>query len=123
MWLRIFRYLASPLAGIAVFLFMMDTLTGYVLPVDFISITVLATCYALAAFGGLVSAAIAPRFKVLLATVTGAVFPVAYLGSVLFANWPENSDPLSFDVLWSLGLPVFFLVGGSIGKRITKAPG
>lgn len=123
MWLRTFRYLVSPLAGIAVFLFMMDTLTGYMLPVDFISIAVLATCYALASTGGLVTAAIAPRFKMLLATVTGAIFPVAYFWSVLFANWPENSDPLSLDVLWSLGLPVFFLIGGAVGRRLTKAPG
>jgi len=102
---------------------MMDTLTGYMLPVDFISIAVLATSYALASTGGLVAAAIAPRFKMLLATVTGAIFPVAYFWSVLVANWPENSDPLSLDVLWSLGLPVFFLIGGAVGRRLTKAPG
>ena len=102
---------------------MMDMLTGYVLPVDFISIAVLATCYILAFIGGLVAAAIAPRFKVLLATVTGAIFPVAYFSAVLFANWPENSDPLSFDVMWSLGLPVCFFIGGALGRRLTNPSG
>ena len=123
MWLRTFRYVASPLAGMTVFFLLMDMLTGYVLPVDFISIAVLATCYIVAMIGGVVAAAISPRFKVLMATGTGAIFPVAYFSSVLFANWPENSDPLSFDVLWSLGLPVSFLMGGALGGRLTSPSG
>ena len=116
--LRIFRFVASPLAGIAIFLLLMDTLTGYV-PVGFVSVASLITSYIVAAVGGLVSAAVAPSFKVSLATATGALFPAAYFCSVVFADWPKSSDLLSFDVMWSLGLIPFYMTGGVLGRRLT----
>lgn len=116
--LQILRYIASPLVGVAAFFVLMDTLTGY-LPVDFVSVAVLATCYLAAAAGGFATAAVAPRLKVVLATATGALFPTAYYLSVLLYNWPRDANPLSLDVMWSLGLIPCFFIGGVLGYRLT----
>ena len=120
--LQVLRYIASPLVGVATFFLLMDTLTGY-LPVDFVSVIVLATCYLAAAAGGLATAAVAPRSKFILATATGALFPAAYYLSVLLLNWPKDADPLSLDVMWSLGLIPCFSIGGGLGYRLTGSKG
>ena len=122
MALRILRFVASPLLGFATFFLLMDTFAGY-LPVDFVSIEVLATCYIAAVIGGVITSAVAPRSKLILATATGAVLPAAYFWSVLFANWPKDADPLSLDVLWSLGLVPCFFIGGALGRRLTRSKG
>ena len=122
MFLQILRFIASPLVGVATFFLLMDTLTGY-LPVDFVSVPVLAMCYLAAAAGGLATAVVAPRLKVVLATATGALFPTAYYLSVLLANWPRDADPLSLDVMWSLGLIPCFSIGGGLGYRLTSPKG
>jgi hypothetical protein len=116
--LQVLRYIASPLVGVATFFLLMDTLTGY-LPVDFVSVTVLATCYLAAAAGGFATAAVAPRLKLGLATATGALFPTAYYLSVLLLDWPGGADPLSLDVMWSLGLIPCFSIGGGLGYWLT----
>lgn len=116
--LQVLRYIASPLVGVATFFLLMDALTGY-LPVDFVSVTVLATCYLAAAAGGFATAAVAPRLKLGLATATGALFPTAYYLSVLLLDWPKDADPLSLDVMWSLGLIPCFTIGGGLGCRLT----
>ena len=121
-FLRVLRFIASPLVGVATFFLLMDTLTGY-LPVSFVSIAVLVTCYLAAVAGGLATAAVAPRLKVVLATATGALFPTAYYLSVVLANWPRDADPLSFDVTWSLGLIPCFSIGGGLGYRLTGSKG
>jgi hypothetical protein len=120
--LRIFRFVASPIIGAATFFLLMDSVTGY-LPVDFVSSAVLATCYVVAAVGGFAAAVVAPRLKVVLATATGTLFPAAYYFSVLFADWPRNADPLSLDVIWSLGLIPCFAIGGGLGRRLTTPKG
>ena len=102
------------------FFLLMDTLVGY-LPVDLDSVAVLATCYLAAAAGGLATAAVAPRFKFVLATVTGALFPMAYYLSILLANWPKDADPVSLDVMWSLGLIPCFSIGGGMGYLLTSS--
>lgn len=121
-FLRVLRFIASPLVGVATFFLLMDTLTGY-LPVSFVSIAVLVTCYLAAVAGGLATAAVAPRLKVVLATATGALFPTAYYLSVVLANWPRDADPLSLDVTWSLGLIPCFSIGGGLGYRLTGSKG
>lgn len=118
LFLQVLRYIASPLVGVATFFLLMDTLTGY-LPVDFVSVTVLATCYLAAVAGGLATAVVAPRLKPGLATATGALFPTAYYLSVLLLDWPKDADPLSLDVMWSLGLIPCFSIGGGLGDRLT----
>ena len=122
MFLQVLRFIASPLVGVATFFMLMDTLIGY-LPVDFVSVAVLATCYLAAAAGGLATAAVAPRLKVVLATATGVLFPTAYYLSVLLANWPRDADPLSLDVMWSLGLIPCFAIGGGLGDWLTRSNG
>ena len=118
MFLRIVRFAVSPIIGAVTFFLLMDSVTGY-LPVDFVSLAVLATCYAAAVLGGFVTAVVAPRLKLVLATATGTAFPAAYYFSVLFANWPRDADPLSLDVMWSLGLIPGFAIGGYLGYRLT----
>lgn len=122
MFVQILRFIASPLVGVATFFLLMDTLAGY-LPVDFVSVAVLATCYLAAAAGGLATAAVAPRLKLVLATATGALFPTAYYLSVLLANWPKDADPLSLDVMWSLGLIPCFSIGGGLAYLLTGSKG
>ena len=69
----------------------MDLLVGY-LPVDFVSVAVLATAYIAASVGGLATSAVAPRLKIGVATATGALFPVAYYLSLFVADWPKDAD-------------------------------
>ena len=122
MFLQIFRFAASPIIGAVTFFLLMDSVTGY-LPVDFVSFAVLATCYVAAAVGGFATAVVAPRLKLVLATTTGTLFPAAYYFSVLFANWPRDADPLSLDVMWSLGLIPCFSIGGGLGYQLTRSKG
>lgn len=117
-----FRFVASPLVGVATFFLFMDLLVGY-LPVDFVSVAVLATAYIAASVGGLATSAVAPRLKIGVATATGALFPVAYYLSLFVADWPKDADPLSLDVMWSLGLVPSFSIGGVLGRLLTKPQG
>ena len=122
MFSKIIRFAASPIIGAATFFLLMDSVIGY-LPVDFVSVAVLATCYVAAAVSGFATALVAPRLKLFLATATGTMFPAAYYFSLLFANWPRDADPLSLDVMWSLGLIPGFAIGGALGYRVTRQKG
>ena len=108
--MTIFRYLASPLAGIATGLLLLELLTG-VLPIGVVSITGLGPIYVVALIAGAAVAAVAPRLGVPIATGTGLLAPALMYWYVLFTYRRDYWDPLSFEVMWTLGVPLAFAVG------------
>lgn len=113
----IVRYLASPLAGIATVLLLFELLTG-ILPLGFVSFAGLAPVYVVALIGGIAVAAVAPRFEVYIATGTGLLAPALMYWYVLFTYRRDYWDPLSFEVMWTLGVPVAFAIGAFVFLKL-----
>jgi hypothetical protein len=85
------------------------------IPLGTMSFSGLAPIYLVAAVGGVVAALIAPKYKVLVALGTGALFP-----AIMYFFAASTYKYAHYDTLlmsWTLGLPIAYLLGGLIGSR------
>lgn len=86
------------------------------IPLGTMSVSGLAPIFVVAAIGGIVAAMIAPQHKLLIAIGTGALYPGVAYGLILFTVKYAHYDP--FMTSWTLGMPISYLVGGLIGRRV-----
>ena len=118
--MKYIRYLAGPIVGISVVVFLSSIVIGF-LPIGFVSSSSFATAYAIAAIAGATVAIVVPDKKTLVATSTGVLISAALVGAVVFLDRYSHLDPMSLQVAWAFGLIPSFFLGGALVSRLQVA--
>ena len=113
------RYVAAPLLSVLSVFLLLEILVG-LLPIGTADFFGMVPIFFFVVVGGLVAALIAPMHKVLVAVATGALFP-AFAYFVFLTDYEFVHYEIS-QISWTLGIPLAYLAGGTVGSSIHNRP-